>query len=74
MSSGTNGTIGGTETPVRVYVGSQDAQMVPVKVLEYSIRQRTELARRIGSHPGRPGHAERLRMADADVEEVDDDG
>jgi hypothetical protein len=31
-------------SPVRVYVGSQDAQMVPVKVLEYSIRQRTEMA------------------------------
>jgi hypothetical protein len=43
MSSGTNGASPSTDTPVRVYVGSQDAQMVPVKVLEYSIRQRTEL-------------------------------
>ncbi len=35
---------GVSETPVRVYVGSQEAQMVPVKVLEYSIRKHTELA------------------------------
>jgi len=33
----------GSETPIRVYVGSQDAQMVPVKVLEYSIRRHTDL-------------------------------
>lgn len=32
---------GGTDAPVRVYVGSQEAQMVPVKVLEYSIRKHT---------------------------------
>jgi hypothetical protein len=31
------------DTPVRVYVGSQEAQMLPVKVLEYSIRKHTEL-------------------------------
>jgi hypothetical protein len=35
---------GASETPVRVYVGSQEAQMVPVKVLEYSIRKHTTLA------------------------------
>lgn len=35
---------GASETPVRVYVGSQEAQLVPVKVLEYSIRKHTELA------------------------------
>ena len=29
------------ETPVRVYVGSQDAQMLAVKVLEFSIRRHT---------------------------------
>jgi glycosyl transferase family 8 len=33
-------TIGG-DAPVRVYVGSQEAQIVPVKVLEYSIRKHT---------------------------------
>jgi len=37
---GGNGT---TEVPVRVYVGSQEAQLVPVKLLEYSIRKRTKL-------------------------------
>ena len=30
-------------TPVRVYVGSLEAQMLPVKVLEYSIRKHTDL-------------------------------
>jgi hypothetical protein len=30
------------EMPVRVYVGSQEAQMLAVKVLEFSIRERTE--------------------------------
>jgi Glycosyl transferase family 8 len=30
------------ELPVRVFVGSQEAQMLAVKVLEFSIRQRTE--------------------------------
>lgn len=29
------------ESPVRIYVGSQDAQLLPVKVLEFSIRQNT---------------------------------
>ena len=43
MSSGTSDATDKMETPVRVYVGSQDAQMVPVKVLEYSIRKRTDL-------------------------------
>jgi Glycosyl transferase family 8 len=33
-----------TAGPVRVYVGSQEAQMVPVKLLEYSIRKRTRIA------------------------------
>lgn len=40
---GTSDATGGIETPVRVYVGSQEAQMVPVKVLEYSIQKRTDL-------------------------------
>jgi hypothetical protein len=43
MSSDTGEAGTGTSTPVRVYVGSQDAQMVPVKVLEYSIRKHTNL-------------------------------
>jgi glycosyl transferase family 8 len=30
------------EMPIRVYVGSQEAQMLAVKVLEFSIRERTE--------------------------------
>jgi hypothetical protein len=30
------------EKPVRVYVGSQEAQMLAVKVLEFSIRERTD--------------------------------
>lgn len=32
-----------TESPVRVYVGSQEAQMLAVKVLEFSIRAHTDL-------------------------------
>ena len=43
MSVATNGRAPEAGSPVRVYVGSQEAQMVPVKVLEYSIRQRTAL-------------------------------
>jgi hypothetical protein len=43
MSTGTTDAMGSIETPVRVYVGSQEAQMVPVKVLEHSIRKRTDL-------------------------------
>jgi hypothetical protein len=35
---------GASETAIRVYVGSQEAQMVPVKVLEHSIRKHTERA------------------------------
>ena len=31
------------ETPIRVYVGSREAQMLPVKVLEYSIRKHTDV-------------------------------
>jgi hypothetical protein len=44
MSNGTGSAGGGVDTPVRVYVGSQEAQMVPVKVLEYSIRKHTDMA------------------------------
>lgn len=33
--------VGGVESPVRVYVGSQEAQLLAVKVLEFSIRQHT---------------------------------
>jgi glycosyl transferase family 8 len=44
MSAGTSERVNEPGSPVRVYVGSQEAQMVPVKVLEYSIRQRTEMA------------------------------
>jgi hypothetical protein len=33
---------GDMETPIHVYVGSQEAQMLAVKVLEYSIRERTD--------------------------------
>lgn len=35
--------------PVRVYVGSLEAQMLPVKVLEYSIRKHTDVA--VEVHP-----------------------
>lgn len=35
------GTAEAVELPVRVYVGSQEAQMLAVKVLEFSIRERT---------------------------------
>jgi Glycosyl transferase family 8 len=31
------------ESPIRVYVGSEDAQMLAVRVLEYSIRQRASM-------------------------------
>ncbi|MDQ3755080.1 MAG: glycosyltransferase [Acidobacteriota bacterium] len=31
------------DAPIRVYVGSLEAQMLPVKVLEYSIRKHTDL-------------------------------
>jgi Glycosyl transferase family 8 len=41
MSGGAGSASGGMETPIRVYVGSQEAQMVPVKVLEHSIRKHT---------------------------------
>jgi hypothetical protein len=34
-------TSAGAEFPIRVFVGSQDAQMLAVKVLEFSIRQNT---------------------------------
>ena len=33
---------GSEEAPIRVYVGSQDAQMLAVKVLEFSIRRHTD--------------------------------
>jgi hypothetical protein len=42
MSEGLTGQSAATP-PVRVYVGSQEAQMVPVKVLEHSIREHTSL-------------------------------
>jgi hypothetical protein len=44
MSASTNPRAPEAGSPVRVYVGSQEAQLVPVQVLEYSIRQRTGLA------------------------------
>lgn len=37
----TSGQAQGGTTPIRVYVGSQDAQMLAVKVLEFSIRRHT---------------------------------
>lgn len=37
------------ESPVRVYVGSQDAQMLAVKVLEYSIRKHASMS--VEVHP-----------------------
>jgi len=43
MSMETGDASGSIETPVRVYVGSQEAQMVPVTVLEYSIRKHASL-------------------------------
>ena len=43
MSVAASGGAPEAGSPIRVYVGSQDAQMVPVKVLEYSIRQRTAM-------------------------------
>jgi hypothetical protein len=43
MSKAMGDTAGDLTTPVRVYVGSQEAQLVPVKVLEYSIRKHTDL-------------------------------
>jgi hypothetical protein len=43
MSDDVTVASGAIETPVRVYVGSQEAQLVPVQVLEYSIRKRTAL-------------------------------
>jgi hypothetical protein len=33
----------GVESPIRVYVGSEEAQMLGVKVLEYSIRRRASM-------------------------------
>jgi glycosyl transferase family 8 len=35
------GTSTGAEMPIQVFVGSQDAQMLAVKILEFSIRQNT---------------------------------
>jgi Glycosyl transferase family 8 len=40
---GANGTEVGVESPIRVYVGSEEAQELPVKVLEYSIRRRASM-------------------------------
>jgi hypothetical protein len=39
----TNQESNGFESPIRVYVGSEDAQMLGVKVLEYSIRRRASM-------------------------------
>ncbi len=43
MGMGTAAADPGLEPPVRVYVGSQEAQLLPVKVLGYSIRKHTDL-------------------------------
>ncbi len=43
MGTAPSGAGGALATPVRVYVGSQEAQMLPVKVLEFSIRAHTDL-------------------------------
>lgn len=42
-AEGLNGTEAGLESPIRVYVGSEEAQMLAVKVLEYSIRRRASM-------------------------------
>ena len=47
---------GGVEMPIHVYVGSQEAQMLAVKVLEFSIRDRTEAEVRV--HPLHESHME----------------
>jgi hypothetical protein len=57
MSGSREGPAGGVETPVRVYVGSQEAQMLPVKVLEYSIRKHSSLPAEIF-----PLHHEKVEM------------
>lgn len=44
MSTGVDYAPLDVESPVRVYVGSQDAQMLAVKVLEFSIRQHASLS------------------------------
>jgi hypothetical protein len=44
MSTGVDYAPLNIESPVRVYVGSQDAQMLAVKVLEFSIRQYASLS------------------------------
>jgi Glycosyl transferase family 8 len=43
MSTGVDYAPLNLEAPVRIYVGSQDAQMLAVKVLEYSIRKHASL-------------------------------
>ncbi len=49
MDSTPGTSIDSIEMPVSVYVGSQEAQMLAVKVLEYSIRERTRSPVRV--HP-----------------------
>lgn len=44
MSTGVDYAPLNVEAPVRVYVGSQDAQMLAVKVLEYSIRKHASMS------------------------------
>jgi hypothetical protein len=39
----TQAASGGVETPIRVYVGSEEAQMLAVKVLEFSITRRATM-------------------------------
>jgi glycosyl transferase family 8 len=43
MSTGVDYAPLDAESPIRVYVGSQDAQMLAVKVLEYSIRKHASM-------------------------------
>ncbi len=43
MSTGVDYAPLDVESPIRVYVGSQEAQMLPVKVLEYSIRKHASM-------------------------------
>lgn len=57
MTSGIDYAPLDVEAPVRVYVGSQDAQMLSVKVLEYSIRKHASLT--VEVHP--------LHVAGADI-------
>lgn len=44
MTTGTDYAPLNVESPIRVYVGSQEAQMLAVKVLEHSIRKNTSMS------------------------------